>query len=251
MVSWDRSIRFLWLISCVFTWSFCQASDVQDNDRFARANDAFLQEKYQEAYKLYQEISRPTPRVYFNMGSCAIKLNKMGTALWHLRQAQERWGFFDYDELSFRLDEVYTKLSSNQPNKKKSAPHVLRHCMRIINAIPLITLQLLFLVCWTLLFVFAKRLLKQKRRTLLILLFISLLVSVGLLLFRQIRSMRLHAIVVEQNATLYAGPSTTYQQVGVLLEGREVFVDKQRQDFCKVRTKGQFGWAARSALGFI
>jgi uncharacterized protein YraI len=85
----------------------------------------------------------------------------------------------------------------------------------------------------------------------LIILFSSLFSLGSLLLYRQMRVMRLSAIVIEPRALLYAGPSTTYQQVGLLAEGCEVRVDRNHQNFCKIKTKDQFGWVERSALGFI
>lgn len=128
---------------------------------------------------------------------------------------------------------------------------ITHQCLRVISAMPLVVVQLLFLLFWTLLFVLARRLLKQKKRGLLVTLFACVFVFGVFLIYRQIRAMRLSAIVIEPKVILYAGPSTTYQQVGVLSEGYEVRVDRQRQDFCKIKTKNQFGWVARSALGFI
>ena len=253
VVSTYRMFRILSMVSLVIAWTGLQAVAAQDSDRFVRANEAYLQEKYQDAYKLYQEISNPTPRVYFNMGSCALKLSKTGQALWRLRQAEERWGIFDYEELQASLDQIYAKI--NVSTEKKGlvlkSRDLSRQGLRFIKAIPLGIMQLLFLLSWTLLFVLARKLLKKKRRGLLIMLFVSMFLLGGLLLYRQIRVMRLSAVVIEPRVVLYAGPSTTYQQVGVLVEGCEVRVDRNRPDFCKVKTKSQFGWVERSALGFI
>ena len=245
-----RSLAFIFLAPM----SILHTAQMNDNERFAQANEAYQTAKYDHAYQLYQEISHPTARVYFNMGNCAIKLDKKGEALWRLRQAEERWGFFDYKELRTSLEQAYANLNTTENKKdprQKIKQSTRNEVLRILNVVPLIIIQLLFLLFWTLLFVFARRLLKQKKRTLLLTLFISVLASGGMLLHRQVRMMRVNAIVIESHVTLYAGPSTTYQQVGDLAQGVEVLVDRQRQDFCKIKTKNKFGWVTRASLGFI
>jgi uncharacterized protein YraI len=57
--------------------------------------------------------------------------------------------------------------------------------------------------------------------------------------------------VIAPKAVLYSGPSTTYQQIGVLPEGLNVRIERQRQDFYKIRAKGQFGWVEHTTLGVV
>lgn len=247
--SW-RNI-FVTIVFMTITTVCCGLS-VQDSERFDRAGELYKQDKVEEAYLLYKEISQPTARVYFNMGNCAFKLKKFGHALWHWRQAECRWGLFDRDDLYQNLDIIQNKLqaSKGKPVAKVSKKFFERFS-GVVHAIPLWVIQFFFLIGWTLLFVFVKSLLKKKKRGLLLMLFSWLVVFGGLLMYNQAYVLHPRAIVIESGVTLYSGPSTTYQKIGVLPEGCEVRVDKQRQDFCKIKKKNLTGWVVRNSLGFI
>ncbi len=241
------------LLMFMLSTQLCSALDAQDGDRFERAGQAYTQMHYQDAYNLYQEINSPTSVVYFNMGNCAFKLGYTGRALWHWRQAEERWGILHREDLRENLELAREKLGHEAVKKTliQSGRGLIKTILNIASAIPLILVQIQFLLFWTLLFVFVRSLLKKKMRFLVLLLGVGVFINGGLLIYRQIRAMDVHAIVIDVKALVYAGPSTTYQQVGTLIEGQEVFVDRQRQDFYKIRAKDQFGWVERKALGII
>lgn len=231
----------------------CSGLDAQDGDRFERAGQEYNQMRYQDAYNLYQEVSSPTPIVYFNMGNCAFKLGQYGRALWHWRQAEERWGFSNREDLRENLELVHEKLG-HETDKKTLVPSrrgLVGAVLRVASAIPLIVVQLQFLFFWTLLFVFVRRLLKRKQRLFVMLLCVGVFINGGLLIYRQVRALYVRAIVIDNKALVYTGPSTTYQQVGKLIEGCEVLIDRQRQDFYKIRAHDQIGWVERKSLGVI
>lgn len=250
MISWQK---FMYVFVFMGAWTTCLPFNPQDAEKFEAAFQAYKQEKFQDAYQLYSEISNPTAKIYFNMGNCAFKLNKLGRSLWHWRQAELRWGFFDRDDLYQNLDLVREKLFANKKDSHSliKSKKFFERGIRFIHIFPLWFIQVLFLIAWTILFVFVKRLFRQKQKALLVLLFSFVVLLGALILYNQVRRFYPRAVIVDQSATLYSGPSTTYQKLGVLPEGSEVCVDKQRQDFCKVKKKGASGWIVRSALGFI
>ena len=200
---------------------------------------------------MYQEIGKPTPRVYFNLGNCAFKLEQHGRALWHWKQAEERWGMFDREDLNNNITLIKQKLAVSAPKKPHPLPAIISATERYIHAIPLLALQLMFLFFWTLLFVYVKKLLKQKRRVFVTLLGLCVFTNGGLLLYRHIQATQLRGVVIVPKAILYSGPSTTYQKIGELPEGLAVRIERQRQDFYKIRTKGQFGWVAHKTIGVV
>jgi tetratricopeptide (TPR) repeat protein len=247
----ELDVKQYFLILLLLTTT-CSAFTPQDNDLFARANECYAQAAYDEAYKLYNEVSSPTPRVYFNLGTCAFKLNKLGRALWHFRQAQARWGFFDRDDLYEHIALIRSKLNVDNATHTGLYRQLRFKTSNIAQAIPLIVIQLLFLFAWTSLFVFAKKLFKKRLRLLLITFFGCIIMLGALLLWRQTNALQMRAIVIEpKGITLHSGPAASYQKIGSLPEGSELRIDQQRDDFCKVRSHTQFGWVARSTLGFI
>lgn len=230
----------------------CFSLDAQDTERFVQAGEQYKQGHYEESYRMYQEIGKPTARVYFNMGNCAFKLEQNGRALWHWKQAEERWGMFDREDLDNNIALIKQKLAVATHKKAgKPLPTIISTVERYVHAIPLLALQLIFLLFWTLLFVYVKKLLKQKRRLFVALLGICVFINGGLLLYRHIQANCLRGVVIVPKAILYSGPSTTYQKIGELPEGLAVRIERQRQDFYKVRTKGQFGWVAHTTLGVV
>lgn len=251
MVHWHTLI-FKNIILAIFIHASCLSLDAQDAERFAQATEQYKQGHYQEAYRMYQEISKPTPRVYFNLGNCAFKLEQNGRALWHWKQAEERWGFFEREDLENNISLIKQKLEPALSAEAKKPLSIISNTMlQHTKRIPLLALQITFLFFWTLLFVYAKKLLKQRHRYLLVILGFFVFTLGGLLVFRHIHATRLRGIVLDKNTILYSGPSTTYQQIGTLPEGFAVNIERQRQDFYKIRSKGQFGWVIHTALGII
>lgn len=251
MVYWHTLI-FKNIFLLIFLHTSCLSLDAQDAERFVQAGEQYKQGNYKEAYRTYQEISKPTPRVYFNLGNCAFKLEQKGRALWHWKQAEERWGFFDREDLDNNISLIKQQINPDSISATKKPLSIISNTvLHQAKRIPLLALQITFLFFWTLLFVYAKKLLKQKHRYLVAILGFFVFTLGGLLLFRHIHATRLRGIILEQNTILYSGPSTTYQQIGKLPEGFAVNIERQRQDFYKIRSKGQSGWLAHTTLGII
>lgn len=243
-----RSVLMLMVVAAT-----CFSLDAQDSERFERAGQEYTQMHYQQAYDLYQEISAPTATIYFNMGNCAFKLGLNGKALWHWRQAEERWGLSSREDLRMNLALVHEKLGheAEKNGVLQAGRSVVKTVLSTASGMPLMLVQVQFLLFWTLLFVFVRKFLKQKQHLIIMALCTGVFLNGGLLIYRQIRGMYAHAIVLDKKMTLYAGPGTTYQHIGALVEGREVRIDRQRQDFYKIRAKEQTGWVERKALGVI
>lgn len=246
VINWNNLLLTMLLIGN----TLCALGE-RDAVRFSQANDLYKQMKYTDAYKLYQDIEQPNARVYFNMGNCAFELNQYGRSLWHFRQAEELWGFADRKDLKNNIKLVMNKLEKARSFKSNANQWAFSVVYDLTKSFPLIIFQILFLLFWTCLFVYARRLIRRKQKMVFALLVMGVFISGALLLIRQERAIRSWGIVLEREVALYAGPNETYQKIGTLYEGKELLIEQERKDFVRVKSKNAQGWILRSSLGFI
>lgn len=73
------------LCVCFFSTNLIFAQDV-----FQKSNEAYKNGNYQEAIQGYQSIlnaKKESPELYYNLGNCFYKLNKIGPAIYHYEKA--------------------------------------------------------------------------------------------------------------------------------------------------------------------
>ncbi len=111
----------------------------------------------------------------------------------------------------------------------------------LVRAIPMLYLQLTVLALWIFLFFYLKKMLKQKRRLLVALLF-CLLASSGLILvFKHTLQSRVY-LKTTTKCAVYSGPGVNFTVLGHLPAGEELIKLQENGSFAKARYKGIVVW---------
>lgn len=111
-----------------------------------------------------------------------------------------------------------------------------------IRAVPMLYLQVAVLALWILLFIYLRKMLKQKKRLLVALLF-ALLASSGLMLaLKYTIQMRIYITTKGSSSAIYSGPGTNFTVLGHLPANEELIKLQEVGAFVKARYKGAIVW---------
>lgn len=119
---------------------------------------------------------------------------------------------------------------------------VMHYAQQAIKMVPMVYLQIVFLSLWILLFVYVKKLLKQKNRLLIAILCCLLCFTGVLLAFKNIIQKRVYLKTNHDNCALYSGPDKTFTVLCHLPAGEELSKLKTVGNFQKARWHGTIVW---------
>ena len=246
-----KASNFFFMTILLLSSNIAAQDALTDYDYALKADTFFREGKFKEALDGYRELKNPTANAFSNMGSCHFQLEDYGNALWRWRQAEKRWGFWGRGDLAHNLNIVQQKLNLTSGKKVLLGQRIHDSLQKGCRSIPLVFMQIIFLFFWAFLFLNVKKLIKQRCKKTLLVLFFFIFACGGVLVYHHILLSHVYAVVTEASSDIYSGPSTTYQKIGVLKKGDEVRVDVQERDFYKVSTYTWSGWTTRSNLGII
>jgi tetratricopeptide (TPR) repeat protein len=248
---------FLYVIS-FYCFGFSQ--EPADNQMlFEQANDSYKKGDYSQAYKQYQQITDKNTRIHYNLGNCAFKLNKPGLALAHWRRAEKDWGLYGREELVKNIALVQQHsaiLHTNPSEQEQTLLHALVNWAQstkssfysLVQAIPLLYIQLLVLLLWIILFATIRFLYKKGHKIIVSVLFFFLAISAIMLAFKYNFMHKERIVVIVPSADLTSGPGKNYAVLSHLPEAQEADILKESGGFFKIRAKRQLGWIEKNAV---
>lgn len=228
-----------------FFTSFVMARDVEET--FLRANKYYQENKLVEAKEEYEKINNKGTATWYNLGNCHYKLDDHINALVCWRRAQQQAVSHELDSIAYNIDVVEDKLGKHTEQTWYTK---LEH---VLLPRSLFMLQALFLIFWYLLFVcmrWYKRGMHYKTVAL-ALLFVFNAISISALVMKYQINARCQGIVVQQKASLFAGPDEHYHVVSSVDCADEVIIQEQRENWCKVKYKDTVGWLQKSSVASI
>ena len=226
-------------------------------DYFQRANELYKKDKFEEALTLYKKIPNPGAIVSYDMGNCAYKQSNYGYALTYWRRAERSCGLLGGSELLNNIRLLKNKLreSKNCTKEKQKNEAFLQEIRNLkiyfdffVHSIPLLFLQIVFLLLWILTFLFIRDLFKTKRKTLVLMLFTTIAISGLILVVKYNFEIKEHGVVVSKNANLLSGPGQNYQILSFMPEASEVVIEKAVDGYFKIKINGQNGWIDQSSV---
>ena len=135
----DKAIRKSFIILCLSA-SLCGAQPEQE--LFVRGNKAYEQNQWGEALRSYEEISKKGCAVWYNMGNCFYKKGNGSQAIICWKRAMPGASVDEQLNIAKNLRSAYEKLGY-----KKDGP-VYTLFEQWAYRLPLLPLQLFFLLCW-------------------------------------------------------------------------------------------------------
>lgn len=232
------------IVACILlVGTLSGARDVEET--FLRANKYYQDKQYEEAFELYNSIECKGCATWHNMGNSAFRLNKHVDALVYWRKAQRDATAREFDELQKNIDTVYERLGRTPQGSAAG-----RFIDNLLGRFSLLSLQLLFLVLWFLLFVVIWLTRRHKKTVLTVLIPLNLLL--GTATFMKYRShWNPPAVVVKNSSTIFAGPDQNYHVMGTAHLADELKVIQRRGKWYKVRGNGLAGWALADTLEIV
>ena len=113
---------------------------------------------------------------------------------------------------------------------------------KTVRIVPMLYLQLAVLALWILLFVYLRKMLKQKKRLLVALLFALLAASGLMLAFKYTVQSRVYIVTTGKKNTIYSGPGVNFTALGHLPADEELIKLQEVGAFVKARYKGAIVW---------
>ena len=238
------SVFFLLAVSNIF-------ASVASLDQFREANQRYRDGKYLDAANIYEGLikEKPLAEVYYNLGNAYFKAGKLGLAVLNYERAlnlkpRDPDILANYSYVT-RLIEYKIEDKRNWYQRKISeflAYVTLEECMLLC-----FVAYFLFILGLLLSLIFKKFPLFRKIGTFAIAFVI--LCSLPLLLKYTESGAGRRGVVTETQAEVRYGPSMSDQIAFRLVEGLEVILDDEKEDWYRVRLRdGRSGWTAKSQV---
>ncbi len=226
---------------------------------FEQGNESYRENDYQTAIDWYQKIldaGYEGGRLYYNLGNCYYKLDKIGYAILYYEKSQE---FLPDDpEVNFNLELARLKVvdSIEMPPRFFLFEwwEDIKDFYSIHQLINLVTVLYILTSAILIIFLFLKA--DHVRRFLFpgFIVLSILTLFWGYILFTNIHEEKAnqHGIVLSPNVTILSAPNENSTDVFVLHEGVKVKLDDRREDWVKISLPdGKSGWMKRAHVGII
>lgn len=240
MVRANRKTVIMVFFATLMTYSVC----AHEQELFLQANALYVHGDYQRAIDRYQSISRKGAGVYLNLGNAYYHQGDLVSALiqWKKAQRLARGALLRTVLEHIALVEQQLHLSPSLYTSLfiKAGPY--------ITFIPMIALQLLWLVLMIILLLSTIRKSGSRRIvTVAVLLFACALVSSAMAM-KHVLQLPACAVVCKSQAPLFAGPNNQYHTMSTLSAGSQVSICQQGSTWCKIACDNTVGWIETSAL---
>jgi len=227
-------------------WSFFVCSG-SGEEFFLRANKYCEQHDWSQALTLYKSINQKGSLVWYNMGNCCYHLKNYTEALIYWKRAEQGASYT-----------VYVQSKQNQHILARQLNRVvpvvwIRQLYELfvynLLGIPLLFLQILFLLCWSLFFFLKRYWSKTFFSAALIMMMLSGLVGTGIVV--KYKQMNKIGIIITDSAKIFAGPSQEYHVLDVLNYIDQVTIQNVKPDWYKVKYATGVGWVVADVIQVV
>ena len=227
-------MQYAWLILLFFSAKAQTAQEL-----FLQANQCYLNKDYTSALKLYDQISQKGPATWYNMGNCAYKNGNNLQALLYWSRAGKNSNERIMHDSALNRSALMNKL---QTPLEKAHP---------LKSVHPLMVQILFF-CAFRVFLVIIRILIQRKKIIILSLYGIFLGGVGFLTYAVYnQSQYSNALVMSNEAIVYAGPDDNYHQIETIPAGSTVLVLKPTKDWSKIKWHNHVGWIANNTIEVI
>lgn len=250
------------LITFIFT-SLLYGQKAQDiNSIFQKANNLVLQQRYEEAIKLYESLMKlkiEDPDLYYNVGTLYAKWGMYGRAIQYYKKALR---LDPGDEDAKTNLEIVKEMLAHRLTKEFSSGYITRESPweNLVERFTPNEITILFLVTYTLFWLLVILKIKLKKEWLSSIL--SLVLSVMIIVTLSIATIFVSRVLLEQNergvvvkfnaVDVKEGPIEESKTLFKLYEGSEVEIKTKFDNWYKIKDpKGRVGWVKSNDIGLI
>lgn len=215
------------------------------------ANTLYKQGQYQDAIDVYETIiyrgQKQSAELYFNLGNCYYKLNKVAPSVYNYEKALLENA--DFEAAKINLEIAKKMQIDDLPVIEKVGTAVfIRNLTSVFHYDSWAWMSVIFAMLFLLFFIgyyFSKAsLLKRILFTAMLVVFAGVLISVASAIFEKSEAEKYNpAIVFADVAPLIIAPKNDSKEIIKLHSGTKVFVLEQKNNYKKVQTTNNIvGW---------
>jgi hypothetical protein len=225
--------------------SICQATTTEE--LIEQAELSVAKDEHKKALKTYKKIDIPNYDILYKMGNSAHALKKYSKALWYWRSAERQPNWSSRIKLFEKIQNVQQHLKTPTHSKPRPYDPIINvyHCVinftySMLISLPMLFLQMLFLILWFSLSFLSRRPIKHQAKNSWRL---GTTFAVAMLLgARYFVDRRTWAIVSKDNVVFRSGPGNQYPELRKLPQGCEIPIYDARSGFYKVQFGKLRGW---------
>lgn len=207
-------------------------------ETFLCGNRAYTEKNWETALSFYSSMQQKGPSVWYNMGNCYYKLGDISHAIANWKRASHDATWSELDDIE---NNVYVARSKLDLSKRES--YSVKIWERLAALIPILPAQILFIFLWCAVWLVSYTTVPSrmvKRSMIIVLLCMTVLLG-SIVSFKHVRN-REHAIVLQNETKILAGPHEGYQVLDVLACADEITVYEKRSGWYKVGGRASQGW---------
>jgi hypothetical protein len=216
------------------------AHAIDDQALFAQATKAYDEQQFAAAEEQFLSIADKSPAVWYNAGNAAFQLHGYGNAMLYWLRAARTTDVRLYRDSMHNIAYLRERLGYTISPQER----VYFYCKLITCYLPLLLVHLLLIALWMLmLWLWQHKLLHRW-----FLLCISLLSILVMLMTWICRPEKDRAVVIVQQASLYAGPNSSFYQLASVQQAQIVTLLSRTPVWDKIAYNGQVGWVAHAQV---
>lgn len=207
---------------------------------FLRANKEYKETHFQKARELYESIEHKGRAVWYNLGNSLYQVKEYPQAIAAWRRAQEGASLEELKNIEYNIN--CAREQAGYSHIKYSTWYRLLRASALL--VPLVLIQIAFLLSWYLLFwaLVIRRGTKGILHMILITILLCIIVWLGAALSIHYKESLCTKAVANQQTAVYAGPHDKYHVVGGLVSTDELNIVEQRTGWCKIMHDQVYGW---------
>lgn len=251
-------MNLYFLVSIIIPYCLLSGLDIQalSDDAYYFKHAQILQQnnEIQKAIEEYKKIKHKNVVVLENIATCYAQEQQYAYALLFYKKACQVATNSHINRLLDRQEDIYKKISGIDSDSASRTMNLM--IQKTLLYIP----NIIFHMCIAIIFIvmllveigaihFSSR--RKMIRFIVILSFV-LLIFIGLLNYKNRYIIPTdHAIVVQNNVVVYAGPEKTFHNIACLSYGSEVKVMQKMHEMYKISMGPLTGWIEMNALELI
>jgi tetratricopeptide (TPR) repeat protein len=223
-------------------------SAVTNQELLLQGNKYYMANTYDKALECYHKITHKSPAVWYNMGNVAFKKENLIAAILYWKRAQKDADWHLYQQCGQQCAHAYTMLNQKTAHISENFWSL---CQRILLAIPMLAVQILFFLLFSILLVLNYYWFLRKKRIRCIACSLCLVAVIGIMHYGMQLKKATFGLIMNPDVVLYAGPDQHYHQKAVLPAGTSIRILQQKDDWAKIAWRTHSGWVMKTELEII
>lgn len=249
---------YIFLIMIFLITGISTLYSIKNDEIILKAKQAYDSQEYQKAVDLYLQVERSqitNPDLYYNIGNCFYRLDKIGPAILYFKKAL--WLNSAYKPAKKNLDYLISKTKDAQITPKNDYISVVAsyiYNMLSLNAIAVLSIVLFAMIIACVHLLIHKR--REERHSYLFVLtilviFWTLLFSLSILKYVNYLNNN-EAVVLTSSSIGFSGPGESFTRVFTIHEGLIIQVVKNENDWAQISLpNGLSGWIRQNTFHYV